>query len=128
VIVDAVAGLPVGTMFDGGEGTIGARKLWILLGGKAVGEIVIDDGACEALRVRHTSLLPAGVIGVHGEFMEGDAVAIVDGGGAIVARGLTDLSSVDLQAVMGLKSAEIVSVLPGVAGRAAVHRDRLVVL
>ena len=128
VIVDAVAGLPVGTIFDGGEGTIGARKLWILLGGKAAGEVVIDEGACEAIRVRRSSLLPAGVIGVRGEFNEGDFVALVDGTGSLVARGLSGMSSSDLRGVMGLKSGEIASVLPGATGTEVVHRDRLVVL
>lgn len=128
VIVDAVAGLPVGTIFDGGEGTIGARKLWILLGSKPAGEIVIDEGACTAVRLHGTSLLPAGVVGVRGEFAEGDAVALVDTEGLLVARGLTELSSADLDAVKGLKSAQIASALPRVAGREVVHRDRLVVL
>lgn len=128
VIVDAVAGRPVGTRFDGGEGTLGARKLWILLGSKPAGKIVIDDGACSALRLRGTSLLPAGVIGVQGEFAEGDAIALVDGAGSLVARGLTEISSADLDAVKGLKSAQIAVALPRVAGKEVVHRDRLVML
>ena len=71
VIVDAAEGRDVGTMFDGGEGSIGARKLWIALGSSPAGEIVIDDGACHALRVRNTSLLPAGVVGVRRQLRGG---------------------------------------------------------
>ena len=68
VVVDAAAGQAVGTTFDGGDGSIGARKLWIALGSRPVGQIIIDDGACHALRERNTSLLPAGVVAVEGAF------------------------------------------------------------
>ena len=128
VVLDAAQGLVVGTTFDGGAGTLGARKLWIALGRKPAGEVVIDDGACHALRVRNKSLLPAGVTAVRGTFEPGDAVALVDAAGAVVARGLSEISSADLDMVKGLKSSEIEQVLPHVAGRTVVHRDSLVVL
>ncbi len=47
VVVDAAAGKPCGTMFSPGEGSIGARKLWIALGRRPAGDIVVDDGAQE---------------------------------------------------------------------------------
>ena len=128
VVVDAAAGRAVGTTFDGGAGSIGARKLWIALGSRPVGQIIIDDGACHALRVRNTSLLPAGVVGVEGSFEIGDPIALLDGAGSTVARGLAEMSSEDLVRVKGMKSSEIVAVLPDIAGKAVVHRDRLVVL
>jgi glutamate 5-kinase len=128
VIVDAAEGHDVGTVFDGGESSVGARKLWIALGRRPAGEVVIDDGACVALRTRNTSLLPAGVIDVRGDFEYGDAVALVDGRGTMVARGLAEVSSADLRRVMGMKSGDIADLLPAVAGKPVVHRDRLVVL
>ena len=128
VIVDAAAGKPVGTVFAGGEVTLGARKLWIALGRNASGEVVIDDGAREALVTRHTSLLPAGVVAVVGSFAVGDAVVLKDRSGVVVARGLTEFSSADLERVMGLKTSQIAAVLPNAAGKEVVHRDHLVVL
>jgi glutamate 5-kinase len=128
VVVDAANGDAVGTVFDGGEGSIGARKLWIALGSRPVGTVVIDDGACRALRERNTSLLPAGVVGIQGDFKAGDPIALLDCAGASVARGLAEMSSDDLARVKGLKSSEIAHVLPQVAGKAVVHRDQLVVL
>jgi len=128
VVLDAVAGTGVGTTFEGGESTLGARKLWIALGSRAAGNIVIDDGAVRALRERQTSLLPAGVVEVVGEFSAGDPVALVDSAGATVARGLTELSSADLARIKGLKTTEVASVLPHLVGGEVVHRDRLVVL
>jgi len=128
VVIDAANGDDVGTVFDGGEGSIGARKLWIALGSRPVGQVIIDDGACHALRVRNTSLLPAGVVRVDGDFKAGDAIALLDTAGDIVARGLAEMSSDELARVKGLKSCEIVEILPRVAGKAVVHRDQLVVL
>jgi len=127
-VVDAAAGLPVGTVFVGGEATLGARKLWIALGRNASGAVVVDDGAREALRRRNTSLLPAGVVSVSGSFSAGDAVVLKDRTGAIIARGLTEVSSADLDVVKGLKTSEIAEVLPHVAGKEVVHRDKLVIL
>jgi glutamate 5-kinase len=128
VIVDAADGLAVGTSFVGGVATLGAKKLWIALGRNAAGEVIIDDGACEALKRRNTSLLPAGVVAVVGSFAAGDAVVLKDRSGAVIARGLTEFSSAELDRVKGMKSSQIAAEMPEIAGREVVHRDRLVIL
>jgi glutamate 5-kinase len=128
VLADAFLGEPVGTYFAGGEGEVEARKLWIAFARHPKGSVVVDAGARDALCLRGTSLLPAGVVRVEGVFAAGDPVAIVDASGKQVARGLADLSSVDLDRVKGLKSSEIGGVAPGLAGLEVVHRDRLVIL
>ena len=128
VVIDAAEGKPVGTYFAGGTESIGARKLWIALGNKPAGEVVIDDGARDALCSRGKSLLPAGVVAVRGVFKAGDAIVLTDGRGTPVARGLTALSSADLDAVKGMKSTEIAQVRPSVAGKEVIHRDHLVIL
>jgi len=128
VLVDAFHGEPVGTYFAGGEGEVEARKLWIAFARHPKGSVVVDAGARDALCLRGTSLLPAGVVAVTGVFRAGDPIAIVDVNGREVARGLTDLSSVDLDRIKGLKSADIGSVAPELQGLEVVHRDRLVIV
>ena len=128
VVLDAADGLPVGTLFVGGEATLGAKKLWIALGRNASGGVVVDDGAREALMRRNTSLLPAGVVSVIGSFSAGDAVELKDSSGAVIARGLTEFSSAELERVKGMKSSQIAREMPEIAGREVVHRDRLVIL
>ncbi len=128
VVLDAVEGRRCGTVFAPREGTLGARKLWIALGRKPAGEIVIDDGAKTALTQRNTSLLPAGVVSVSGAFTKGDAVVLKDRAGSIVARGLTELSAADLERVKGMKTSEIATAFPQLAGREVVHRDHLAIL
>jgi len=128
VVTDAAQGKPVGTFFAGGDEAIGARKLWIAVGHNPSGGITIDDGAKEALIRRGKSLLPAGVVAVTGTFAPGDAIVLTDREGSVVARGLTSVSSADLEKVRGMKTAQIAQELPHVAGVEVVHRDHLVIL
>lgn len=128
VVMDAVAGTPVGTLFAGGQAAVKGRKLWLAYAGHPRGSVTIDDGAKHALCSRGGSLLPAGVIDVTGSFVVGDAVSIIDGEGGDVARGIAGMSSADLKRVRGLKTAEISRVLPNWDGAEVVHRDHLVIL
>ncbi|MBN2248192.1 MAG: glutamate 5-kinase [Coriobacteriia bacterium] len=128
VVADAVAGAPVGTLFAGGQAAVKGRKLWLAYAGHPRGSVTIDDGAKHALCLRGGSLLPAGVVDVTGSFVIGDAIAVVDGEGHPIARGLAGMSSADLKRVRGLKTAEISRVLPNWDGAEVVHRDHLVIL
>lgn len=128
VVTDAVAGLPVGTLFAGGKARLGARKLWIALGGSPKGEVVVDQGAKVAVCERGKSLLPAGVVSVSGAFARGDAIVLKDQSGAVIARGLAGMSSSDLEQVIGMSSARIAETLPSVTGTEVIHRDHLVIL
>ncbi len=127
-VVDAAEGRSVGTRFSGGESTIGARKLWIALGRRPAGEIVIDDGAVDALVRRGKSLLAAGVVSVSGTFEAGDAVVLKEGSGAVIARGLSEFSSRELDRIKGMRTSDIQAAHPEIANTEVVHRDRLVVL
>ncbi|HEX9094452.1 MAG TPA: PUA domain-containing protein, partial [Coriobacteriia bacterium] len=128
VLSDAVRGEPVGTYFAGGLGEVDARKLWIAFARHPKGSVFVDAGARDALCLRGKSLLPAGVVRVQGAFAVGDPVTILDEADREVARGLADISASDLDRVKGLKSSEIGALVPELAGREVVHRDRLVIL
>jgi glutamate 5-kinase len=128
VLIDAYGGEPVGTYFAGGEGEVEARKLWIAFARHPKGSVFVDAGARDALCLRGKSLLPAGVVRVEGSFRAGDPIAIIDEAGGQVARGLADVSSIDLDRIKGLKSSEIGTKAPELAGKEVVHRDRLVIL
>jgi glutamate 5-kinase len=103
-----------------------ARKRWIAGAINPMGTLTVDDGAAAALR-RGTSLLPAGVVAIEGEFERGDAVVVRSLGGEELARGLSAYSSADARAIAGHKSREIEAIL-GYRGRdEMIHRDDLVV-
>jgi glutamate 5-kinase len=102
-----------------------ARKRWIAGSVKLSGALVVDEGAASALK-RGTSLLPAGVKAVEGNFERGDAVSVRSLDGKELARGLSAYSSDDAGAIAGHKSGEIEAIL-GYRGRdEMIHRDDLV--
>jgi glutamate 5-kinase len=125
VLADAIARVPgVGTVFPPHERRVPSRKLWIAFAIGAAGRLVVDDGARLALIERGTSLLPAGVRKVEGDFSEGDAVEIAGLDGVVFARGLSKVDAAMASAVMGRRTNDLP---PGVSHE-LVHRDDLVVL
>ncbi|SNT71602.1 glutamate 5-kinase [Paracoccus seriniphilus] len=101
-----------------------ARKRWIAAM-KPRGSLIIDMGAMEALQ-RGKSLLPAGVLGVTGDFGRGEPITITGPEGQSLASGLTRYTAEEIRRIAGHHSARIETIL-GYAGRAAViHRDDMV--
>ncbi|NJN54991.1 MAG: DUF951 family protein, partial [Anaerolineae bacterium] len=60
-------GQPVGTLFLPGE-RLTSRKHWLAFTTRTHGALVIDEGAIKAVVKNGRSLLPAGIVGVKGEF------------------------------------------------------------
>ena len=131
VILDIAAGRSIGTLFSQQEGAdaANAKKLWIALGNKAKGNLVVDKGAVDALTSKGSSLLPVGVRAVEGGFKSGDVVNVVDEQGRLVARGLTRFSSAEAQAAAGCKSSQLQhdAALAHLAGKDIIHRDEMIV-
>jgi len=126
-VVRAVAGEAEGTRFHEQEQRVSSFKLWLRYAKASRGRIVVDGGAAAALRERGTSLLPVGVVEVHGDFQAGDAVqvAAVGGDGAAIGKGIVNYSADELRQIKGMQSAEVRRVLPR-ASEEAVHRDYFV--
>ena len=80
--------------------------------------------AVRALVERGTSLLPAGITEVLGEFEEGDVVEVRDHAGVAVARGMVLNNAATLRGFMGRRTTD----LPADAAHEAIHRDDLLVL
>lgn len=104
-----------------------ARKRWIAGSLAPLGTLVVDAGAARALK-RGSSLLPAGVRQVDGQFHRGDPVSVRDAEGRELARGLSAYDAEDARRIAGSRSDAIEAIL-GWRGRdEIVHRDDLVVL
>ncbi|MDA1091421.1 MAG: glutamate 5-kinase [Proteobacteria bacterium] len=102
-----------------------ARKRWIAGTLRAVGSVLLDDGAVRALGAGK-SLLPAGIVAVEGNFQRGDAVIVKTGDGRELGRGLVAYSAKDAKRIIGCKTSEIERIL-GYRGRdEMIHRDDLV--
>ena len=104
-----------------------ARKDWIAASLSSTGALTIDAGALGALK-RGSSLLPAGVTLVEGEFGRGDAVLVRAADGSPVAKGLVAYDAAEARRLAGRRTEEIESLL-GWRGRdELIHRDDLVLL
>lgn len=123
-VMSAINGVDVGTRFLPHDRLLSARKLWIAFAAEVEGSIVIDAGARDALVLRGTSLLPAGVTGVTGSFDVGAVIEVVTQSGELLARGLTAMSSDVVATSMGKRTADLVDL----AVVETVHRDDLVIL
>lgn len=123
-VMSAINGVDVGTRFLPHDRLLSARKLWIAFAAEVEGSIVIDAGARDALVLRGTSLLPAGVTGVTGSFDVGAVIEVVTQSGELLARGLTAMSSDVVATSMGKHTADLVDL----AVVETVHRDDLVIL
>jgi glutamate 5-kinase len=125
-VTRALASEPVGTRFEPQEGRVSSFKLWLKYAKPSHGRLVVDSGAERALRERGTSLLPVGVVEVHGEFHAGDAVDVHGArGNGPIGKGIVNYSAEELRRIKGLKSSEVRALLPR-ATEEAVHRDYFV--
>ncbi len=129
VLERVLAGADLGTLFVPAKpDVLSARKHWIAYGARPAGAVVVDDGAIAAITQRQTSLLPAGILDVQGDFELGDTVSIVARDGRELGRGLVGYSADDLRAIRGLNSAAIEARLGYKSSDEAIHRDDLVII
>ncbi|WP_042419531.1 glutamate 5-kinase [Streptacidiphilus anmyonensis] len=125
---DALAGRDTGTIFHRTGRRAADRLLWLEHASSPRGAVTLDAGAVAAVVERRTSLLPAGVTGVEGDFAAGDPVDLLDENGNIVARGLVNFDARELPRLLGRSTRDLARELGPAYEREVVHRDDLVVL
>ncbi|GAA3371480.1 glutamate 5-kinase [Streptomyces sannanensis] len=125
---DAVAGRTTGTYFHPTGRRSADRLLWLQHASTPQGALMLDDGAVRAVVQRRTSLLPAGIAGVEGEFSAGDPVELRDTRGRAVARGLVNFDAREIPQLIGRSTRELARELGPGYEREVVHADDLVVL
>jgi glutamate 5-kinase len=118
----------IGTLVLPEENRLTQRKHWIAYNLKPMGDIVVDQGAHEALVKKGKSLLPSGLKEVRGTFGVGDCVRCLDLMGEEFARGLVNYSALELIQIRGLHTSKIEKVLGYKAYDEIIHRDDLVLL
>lgn len=112
------------TIFLSMENPVRARKHWIASSLHTSGEVIIDDGAVSALK-SGKSLLPAGVIDIHGKFDRGDTIVIKDSKMNKLGVGLAAYDSDDARLIIGQKSQAIESMVGFMGRDELIHRDNL---
>ncbi|MEV6728689.1 MULTISPECIES: glutamate 5-kinase [unclassified Streptomyces] len=125
---DALAGRPTGTHFHATGRRSADRLLWLQHASTPQGHLVLDEGAVRAVTERGSSLLPAGIAAVEGEFVAGDPVELRAPDGRAVARGLVNFDAKELPQLLGRSTRELAKELGPEYEREVVHRDDLVLL
>ncbi|MDI1237910.1 MAG: glutamate 5-kinase [Polaromonas sp.] len=125
-LIRLTQGEAIGTLLVAPTGKNQARKQWIADHLQLRGAVTVDAGAAVKVRDEGKSLLPIGMTAVQGEFSRGDVIAIRDGNGAEVARGLANYSSAEARLICRKPSSEFEKLL-GYTGEAEmIHRTNLV--
>lgn len=100
--------------------TINNNKQWIFLHSEVSGEIFVDEGAERALLSQGSSLLPAGIYKIKGDFEKGDVVEVF-GSSGLLGRGEVLYSVDELKKIMGKRTDEFSFTVNEV-----IHRDKWV--
>lgn len=128
ILQQLFSGEMIGTFFLPRASKLPSRKHWIGYVLKPKGRLVLDSGACVALTQKGKSLLPSGILEVHGGFELGDAVECCDQKGRVIAVGLINYGAADVKRIRGRKTQEIAEILGFKDNDEVMHRDNLVVL
>jgi glutamate 5-kinase len=127
ILHDIFSGKETGTLFLPMIEHLKSKKYWIAYTLRSRGKLYLDDGAKDAIVNQGKSLLPSGIVTVEGDFCVGDSVSCVDANGVIIAKGLANYSSEDIDRIKGLKTSAIGQVLGSKPYDEIIHRDNLAV-
>ncbi len=120
-----------GTFFKKSKTHVAAKKHWLTHALQTEGKVIIDDGASDALINKGASLLSSGITKVNGYFTSGSSIYIVvlDGNNErVVAKGITQYNSQDLEKIKGKKSNEIEKTLGYFTNKEVIHRSDMVLI
>lgn len=131
--------VPLHTRFIGQpKYTIKNKQFWMLHGLKPNGAIIVDIGCCEAItRHNRAGMLPAGVIGVEGEFHRMECVEIKLGfrkehgewdkskEAVTIGKGRPNYASSEVYKIKGLQSSQISKFVDPPYSESVILRDNM---
>lgn len=117
-----------GSWFNGKkENYLKARAHWLTYRTQSKGEIMIDDGASQAIQ-NHKSLLPSGIIDVRGQFLSGQVVDVLNQQEEKIAKGIAQYTSFEISLIKGHQSKEIQDILENYHYDEVIHADNMVIV
>lgn len=117
-----------GTLFAARKSRLHMRKRFLAFGARAKGSIVVDEGCEKALLKKGSSLLPAGVVSIEGEFKPGDTVKILSLQNREIARGIVNYDNEEIEKIKGVPTHRLEEILGHKSYDEVIHRDHLVIL
>jgi glutamate 5-kinase len=126
VLIRLCEGEAIGTCLVANTPKNQARKRWMSDHLQLRGAVLVDDGAVGKIVGEGKSLLPIGMTSVEGDFSRGDVIAVRDGRGVEVARGLANYASSEARLLCRKSSADFERLLGYAAEPEMIHRDNMV--
>jgi glutamate 5-kinase len=117
---------PIGTLFLPPEKSIRGRRRWINSAAHVAGNLILDDGAVDAVCKHGRSLLSIGITQSNGSYEQGSVVSICNAMGKEIARGLINYPSSEVDQILRQPSENISEILGHRPYENVVHRDNLV--
>lgn len=124
----ALTGDSFGTYFVATGERLTSRRLWLAHASTVRGRLYLDAGAVKAIEERGSSLLPAGVVKVDGDFFTGDTVELVAPDARVIAKGLIAYDSAEIPKLLGQSTQELSEKFGEEYGHELIHRDEMVLL
>jgi len=128
VVREVLSGANIGTLFLSKESRLHIRKRWLAFGSRIRGSVVVDKGCEQAIVTTGSSLLPAGVTAVEGEFEQGSTIRVLTDEGREIARGVVNYGADDVRKIAGAQTQDIIERLGSKLYDEVIHRDNMVLL
>jgi len=127
IIKRLFSGEKTGTTFYPVE-QLSQKRRWIAYATNITGQIVVNNGAKNAIACENKSLLPIGVLKINGCFDCGDVVSIIDENNTEFARGIANYCSEDCNKIKGEHSDNIYELLGHKNYDAVITKDNIALL
>lgn len=128
VVREVLSGSNVGTLFLSKESRLHIRKRWLAFGARIRGSVIVDKGCEQAIVATGSSLLPAGITTVDGDFEQGSTIRVLTAEGREIARGVVNYGADDVRKIAGVQTQDIIDKLGSKLYDEIIHRDNMVVL
>ncbi|MBW1615691.1 MAG: glutamate 5-kinase [Deltaproteobacteria bacterium] len=128
ILPSIIEGKEYGTFFYPKSVKITGKKRWIGYSIKPKGNVIIDNGAANAILQKGKSLLAKGITEVKGNFEQGAPVKILNADNKKIGAGLSNYSSYDILQIMGLQSADINRKLGCKTKAEVIHRNNMTII
>jgi glutamate 5-kinase len=123
ILKEIFDGEEVGTLFLPAERPLSSKKQWIAHTLKPQGEIFLDTGAVEAVKLRGKSILSTGITEIRGEFEVGASVRCLSTEEEEIGIGLVNYSAEEIEKIKGARSHKIEDILGYKHSDEVIHRD-----
>ncbi len=128
-LLDIIKGEEIGTLFLSNKNAISSKEHWMIFTSNSYGDIIVDSGLEEALKVKKVSILSKGIKEIKGQFLDNKVINIKNEKGQIIAKGVTNYSSEDILKIIGHDSKDIDTILGKKNLKPEViHANKMVVL